>query len=357
MHLKTRVTLGVATVGAAIATALVPATSAFAAPALALDWPGKAAGYNVQDGMTVTASGTGFAPNTQVFVSECSTNDSNPANCDQTPADGGVNAGMTDANGAFSVGVVARIETLGSASCKAGAACYFGATTNPSAPDATNSALQTFNFDRLQVAPRTNLKNGQNVQVSGGGFNPNTTVYVSECTSADPSKATQACDFNSIKTFTTDANGDFPPGPYPVHTGQVGSDGSKCNPGGGCIIAATDNVVNPATGNIGGAQVQFAALKVTKTSLAGPTHVAKNTKFALKAKVTSGTAVVAGIKVTLYKVTSSGLNKLAAKSTNSSGVAKFGGLTQKRTTKYEAKTSANSTYAGSTSKVHKVATP
>jgi len=363
MHLKTRVILGVATVGAAIGATLVPATSAFAAPALTVSWATQSQGFFLQDRDVATVTGSGFPASVQVFVVECSTGDSNPANCDQTPSDGGVAIGTTDANGAFSVPLTVRTETIGSATCGAGSACFVGATTNPTAPDATNSAIGNIKFDNLQVAERTGLKNGQAVHVVGGGFKPSAQngVGVSECTSADQSQAFQKCAITKASFFTTDANGGFT-GTFTVFTGQVGSDGSKCVPGGSCIIAASDNPVNPTApdAHIGGALVKLAKLTATKTVASAPKHVAKGAKYAVKGKVTAAGKALSGVKVTLYKVTSSGLTKIGKpKTTSSTGGVKFGGLTQKKTTKYELKTASSQTKytAASVSNVVKVATP
>lgn len=360
MLLKTRVTLGVVTVGAAIGAALVPATSAFAAPGVTVTWANQSDGLNLQDGQTATVTGSGFPASTQVFVSECSTNVGNVADCDQTPGDGGVTVAQTDATGAFTAPLVVRTETLGSATCGAGSTCYVGATTNPTAPDATNTGIGTMKFDNLQMTPRTGIKNKTLIHLVGAGYNPNATVYVSECTSAVPADALQNCDINSVDTFTTDANGGFTGDYTKVHIDpQVASGPFPCTPGKTCIVAGSDSIANPGAGHIGGAVVTFAALtKTVTTAKSTKASVAKNVKFAVKGKVTAAGNGVSGLKVTLYKVKSSGLTKIASKTTGSTGSYKFAGLTQKKTTKYETKTAASSAKytAASHSKVVKVTT-
>jgi len=199
------------------------------------------------------------------------------------------------------------------------------------------------------------------VNLSGAGYNASATVYVSECTSTDPQQALQKCDFSTIETYTTDANGKFTGVYHKLHTGEVGSDGSKCSPGGGCIIAGTDNAVNPGAGHIGGAKVLFAALKPTVTTAKSTkSSVDKGENFAVKGQVTAAGKGVNGLKVTLYKVTSSGLSKIASKTTatlkGKVGAFKFKGLTQKRTSRYQVKSAANAVYAASKSKVVKVTT-
>lgn len=358
MHLKTRVTLGVVTIGAAVGAALVPTTSAFAAPGVTVTWGTQSLGLGLQDGDTATVTGTGFPASTQVFVSECSTNTGTAADCDQTPADGGVTAAQTDANGAFTASLVVRTETLGSAACGAASTCYAAATTNPTAPDATNTALASMKFDNLQVSPRSNLKAGQPLNLSGAGYNPSATVYVSECTSTDPTTALQKCDFNSVETYTTDANGKFTGVYHKAHTGVVGSDGSTCNPGGKCIIAGSDSIANPGNGHIGGAQVTFAQLKaLSVTAKASKSHVAKGAKFAIKGKATSGSTGVKGLSVVLDKIKSGSPVKVASGKTGTGGAYAFTGLKQKKTTKYVVVITSQKGYKSATSKTVKVSTP
>jgi hypothetical protein len=294
-----------------------------------------------------------------IYVSECSTLTGGAADCDADPSDGGVAVGQTDANGGFSVtNFVARTETLGSKTCGAGSGCFLVATTNPTAPDpTTNTASANLAFDRLQITPRSNLKNGENVTLVGGGFSPNGTVYVSECTSADPSKATQACDFNHIKTVPTDANGAFAATTFAVHTGTVGSDGSTCNAGGSCIVAGTDNVLNPANGHLGGSTVQFASVKALSVAAhASVKHIAKGKTFKVVGKATSGGAGVAGLNAVLDKVVNGSLQKVAGAKTVSGGAVTFL-ITQKKATTYKVVIASQQGYGAANSKTFKVATP
>jgi hypothetical protein len=365
MHLKSRVILGAATAATAIAAALIPATmAAAAAPAVTATWDGQAGGFGVQDGSIVAVAGTGFPASVTVYVSECSTLTGGAADCDADPSNGGVAISQTDASGAFSIPAtasapfIARDETLGSKTCGAGSGCFVVATTNPQAPDpTTNTASAALTFDRLQIAPRTALKNGQLVNITGGGFSPNGTVYISECTSADPSKATQACDFNHIKTVPTDANGAFATTTFQVHTGVVGSDGSKCNPGGSCIVAGTDNVLNPANGHLGGSTVMFAQVKpLSVAAHASVKHIAKGKTFKVIGKATSAGAGVAGLNAVLDKVVNGSLQKVAGAKTVSGGAVTFK-ITQKKTTTYKVVVAAQKGYAAAASKTFKVATP
>ena len=367
MSRNSRIAVGVIATAAAVGAALVPATQAFAAaPSITVTVNEPDPSLLAQDGDTVTVSGTGFPASTTVYVSECSTSTGTASNCDQTPADGGVTAGSTDASGAFTISnLVVRTETLGSASCGAGDTCYVGATTDPTAPNpATNTAIGSFKFDRLQMTPRTGLTNGQSVSLTGGNFAANSQVYVSECTSLDPAQAQQKCDFNSVKVFPTDDKGAFT-GAYPVHTGVVGADGSTCNPGATCVLAATDNILDPANGNIGGGLITFA--NITPTSLsakATKSSVAAGKGFAIKGALKAAGAGLNGATVKLFKVTSSGAKSVASKTTATSksgtkGFFKFA-VKQKKTTKYQVRfgggTIAGTLYGASKSKVLKVTT-
>ena len=356
MHLKTRVTLGAVTVVAAMGAALVPATTALAATPTLTVTMNEPTGLNEQSGDTVTAVGTGYTAGATIALVQCSSVVPDGSGCDQTPANARIVT--ADANGGFTVAdLVVTTGPKGNGTCGAGTQCF---VAGANIANQTEAAADDFTFDRLQVSPRTNLKNGQVVNLVGGGFKPSAAAYVSECTSADPAQAANKCDLQNFATFPTDANGAFT-GTYTVHTGRIGSDGSECKPAASCIVAASDNIANPTTGNLGASVIKFAALKPTATTAKSTkASVAKGEKFAVKGRVTAAGKGVNGLKVTLYKVTKSGLSKLASKTTatlkGKTGSFKFKGLTQKRTSRYEVKSAANSTYAGSASKLVKVTT-
>lgn len=357
MHLKSRVTLGVVTVGAAIGAALVPATTAFAAPAMQATWATQSAGFGLQNGDNVSVTGSGFKASSTAYLVECS-GTTGQANCDLATA----TPTPTDASGNFSVAAFpVHTGTVGDGTCNANATCFIAASTDPSGQDLSQAGVAQIQFDRLQVSPRANLKNGAVLNLSGAGYAASGNVYVSECNSPDKPTALQHCDAGIVQVFPTDASGAFTGTytvSYPIHPSDPGP--FACTAGKTCIVAGTDNLANPATGNIGGAIVSFAALTKTTTSAHGPASVAKGANFAIKGRVTAASKGVNGLKVTLFKVTSSGLTKLASKTTatlkGKPGSFKFKGLTQKRTTKYKVKSAANSTYAASASNVVKVTT-
>ena len=182
------------------------------------------------------------------------------------------------------------------------------------------------------MSPRTGLKNATSLNLLALGYNPNATVYVSECTSAVPADALQNCDINSVETYTTDANGAFTGVYRKVHVNpQVAAGPFACAPTKTCIVAGSDSIANPGAGHIGGALVTFAALTKTATSAKAPSSANKGAKFAVKGKVTAAGNGVSGLKVTLFKVTKSGLAKIGTKTTGSTGGYKFAGLKQKKT--------------------------
>lgn len=356
MHLKTRAILGVATVGAAIGAALVPATNAVAATPTLTVTMNEPTGLNQQSGDTVTAVGSGYTPGATIALVQCSSVKLDGSGCDQQPADARITA--ADSNGAFTVNdlvVTTGVKGTDGVSCNAGSTCF---VAGANVANTAEAAADDFVFDNLQVTPRTGIKNGTVLHLVGANYGPGKTIYVSECNSTDKATALQHCDSGgAVKTFTAGQDGTFTADyavTIPIHASSAGT--YSCVAGGSCVVAATDSLANPGSGNIGGALVNFAALAKTVTKATGPSSVAKGAKFAIKSTVTAAGKGVAGLKVTLYKVKSSGLTKIASGKTGSTGKHKFGGLKQKKTTKYKVKTTANSSYAASVSKVLKVKT-
>ena len=356
MHLKSRAILGAATVATAIGAALVPATSAVAAgPTLTATSP-EPSGYGLQSGDSVAVSGTGFKASSPVFVVEC--NDvKSQSNCDIA----NYKATQTDASGNFSLPFPVHTGTVGDGTCGPNSTCYVVASTDQTGQDLSQTGAAQIVFDHLQVAPRTNLHNGDKVTLSGAGFKPSTTVYVSECTGADPTKATQDCQTSApvLQTYPTDANGAFGPVSFTVATGHLNADGSKCDAGKSCIIAASDNILNPGdpTAHIGGAIVQFAAIKpLSVAAHASVRHIAKGKTFKVIGKATSSGAGVVGLNAVLDKVVNGSLQKVAAAKTVSGGAVVFK-ITQRKTTNYKVVIAAQKGYAAASSKTFKVATP
>src|SRR4051812_42578702 len=123
MHLKTRVTLGIAATAAVVGASVVTATSAFAATPTLTVTMNEPPGLNEQSGDTVTAVGSGYSPSTTIALVQCSSIVADGSGCDQTPA----NARLvtSDANGGFTVSdLVVRTGTKGSGTCGAGDTCF-----------------------------------------------------------------------------------------------------------------------------------------------------------------------------------------------------------------------------------------
>lgn len=357
MHLKSRAILGAATVATAIGAALVPATNAFAAPTMTATWATQSAGFGLQNGDTASVSGSGFKPSSTVYLVECS-GTTGQSNCDLSTL---VQA-QSDASGNLAATpIVVHTGTVGDGSCNANSVCYVAGTTDPTGADLTQATAAPIQFDRLQMSPRTNLKNGSVVNLSGAGYKPSSTVYVSECNSADKPSALQHCDAGIVTTFPADANGAFT-GTYKVTVPPHPSDPGPfpCVAGKSCIIAGTDNLGNPASGNIGGAVVGFAAAPTVKplsvSAKASASHAGKGKTFKVTGKATSNGTGVAGLNAVLDKVVNGSLQKVASGKTVSGGGFTFK-ISQQKTTTYEVVVAAQKGYAKAHSKTFKVATP
>src|SRR3954470_6538866 len=216
MLLKTRVSLGVVTVGAAFGAALVPATTAMAAtPTLTVtvNTDPNATNLNAQSGGTVTAVGSGYTPGATIALVLCSSVVPDGSGCDQTPANARIIP--ADASGGFTVNdLVVTTGAKGNGTCGAGSTCF---VAGANIATQTEAAADDFLFDNLQVTPRTGIKNATALNLVGAKYTPGATVYVSECTSAVPADALQKCDINSVETYTADANGGFTGVYHKVH--------------------------------------------------------------------------------------------------------------------------------------------
>jgi hypothetical protein len=359
MHLKSRVILGVATAGAAIGAVLVPASSAMAATPTLTVTQNAPTGLNEQSGDTVTVVGSGYTPSATIALVLCSSVKPDGTGCDQSPAD--ARLVPADANGGFTVNdlvVTTGVKGTDGVSCGAGSQCF---VAGANIAQQTEVAADDFLFDNLQISPRTNLKNGSVVNLVGANYKPSTPVYVSECNSTDKATALQHCDTNAVQTFTSDANGKIS-GQYTVRTPIQASEAGpfSCAAGKQCVIAGTDNIASPGTGNIGGAVVTFApaaALKPLSVSAhSSKKHVAKGKAFKISGKAISKSAGVKGLKVVLDKIKGGAPSKVASGKTGTGGAYSFK-LSQKKTTKYVVVIAKQKGYKAAVSKTVKVSTP
>lgn len=352
MHLKTRLTLGVATAAVVTGSVLVPVASALAATPTLTVAPRSDSLYNSQ---TVQVSGSGFSPNQQVALAECNyaraqqlgLDDPNTlfAACDTNHAV--LNAGTADAQG--NLAPVDFTVYTGQTGTDAQSICDF--STNGQCVIAAGDpntltliAAAPIAFSQVTADPNSNLTSGQVVQVTGAGLPASATVAVLQC-NASIGDAT-GCNTAGAQVKQTDADGALPTTAVTVHTGQQGSNASSvcdASNNGACVIAVAD----PQTGaTYGYAPITFAAThSATAVSIASSkAKVGKGDKFAIKGRDTAGSAGVNGVTVTLYQRPGKHgkWSKVDTDTTASKhgkpGFYKFGGLTEKRTKYYRVKT-------------------
>jgi hypothetical protein len=161
----------------------------------------------------VTISGTGFSANIQLGSAECRPGALAEADCDL----GTVVYAQTDQHGAFTlVRYVRRLITVAGKKVDCGAAvgCIIGAA---SVANLKQDGGQKIFFNpkippkvaTIAVSPNTKLVDHQLVTVSGTGYAPSTTVYVSQCLAHPPAGAGQVCDYSTQRYVTVDSHGAF----------------------------------------------------------------------------------------------------------------------------------------------------
>lgn len=141
MHLRTRLTIGLATAAAATGAALVPATMASAAVVPNAQLSIDSGNAPVSNGQTIFLSGSGYNAGAPVYLAECADiTAGDPNSCDglsvNTDKIAIVNA---DANGAFThQAFTVHTGTTGNGTCDStSTTCGIAATDNPFDP--TNS--------------------------------------------------------------------------------------------------------------------------------------------------------------------------------------------------------------------------
>jgi hypothetical protein len=198
----------------------------------------------------------------------------------------------------------------------------------------------------ISVTPNTNVTNGEKLTVSGYGFAPAMTAYVTEC--ANPPGAT-TCDGASNVQVQTDANGLLNGAQVTAVTGTWGS--KSCAAGGICLITATTDITGEAPDASAAAAFTFAKAQPTtkaKTSVFISGSVSHH-KVKVSGAIESKNAGVSGLAVTLYdraKGTKKWHKVKSAKS-GKNGVFHFTGLTH-HTHKEQYKASHASQKVGTT---------
>ena len=172
----------------------------------------------------VTVAGKGFSPNVQVATVECRPGAVGQPDCDL----GTLVYRRTDAKGAFSFQrYVRRIIAVGgkSVDCAAPAGCILGAGNIGNLKQAGGRVIY---FDpkvpakvsKLTVSPRTGLVDHQLVTVSGSGFLPSSTVYVSQCLAAQ-SPTSGPCDYATQRYVKVNAKGEFTASKFVLERRQI----------------------------------------------------------------------------------------------------------------------------------------
>jgi LPXTG-motif cell wall-anchored protein len=242
--------------GAAFLLVGLTAGPAHAAPAATVS---PATG--LRDLQTVQVSGTGFAPNATVPVSQC------------VLGPGGTVAGIcygatrvtvtADATGAFTTPFVVRrviVEAGPSQDCAASpgiCGVSVGSTAVVASPPLEFDAAVPPNGPALQVDPASGLVDGTTVHVTASGFTPNQQVKVAQCRAGGFGFA--GCDLATQVMATPDANGAFTLD-FVVHAAIVasGTDGGPvdCTLAPGCAVVAANDV---AASEFANATLTFAA--------------------------------------------------------------------------------------------------
>ena len=124
---------------------------------------------------------------------------------------------QADTNGAFTLGrYVRRLIAVGSTTidCGAPAGCILGAGNVANLSEANGQTI-FFNpnippkVPAITVTPNTNLVDHQLVTVSGTGYAPESSVYISQCFAHPAAGTYQVCDYSTSRYETVDANGAF----------------------------------------------------------------------------------------------------------------------------------------------------
>jgi hypothetical protein len=327
----------------------VAAAAAIALPATAAHATGPTIDVTpstlLQNGQTVSVSGSGFTPSSTFYISECGGVDNPAAQCDTSH----IVTGQTDPDGLIpATDYVVHTGAIGSAgdtcpssTAAGGNGCFIAATT--SLTDATQGTAKPINFAPVVgVVPATNVKNNATVKVSGYGF-PDTkaTVYVVECGGTG---GQADCDIGTLKTGKTNAAGEFSNVALTVHTGTVGD--KTCNPGGPCFAAAATSA-SPTAAQEGAGVFTFAAsTKPIATSTSAKYH---KQHHKITGKVTAGgKGVAGGFEVDIQKKKHGNWKTVAEKTTFTGGTFK---AKVHKSGRYRAATPKQGNYLASHSKV------
>jgi hypothetical protein len=175
------------------------------------------------NGQIVAVTGYSFTPGDSVYVIECLTTATSSAGCNTagaTPVT--VNTDGTLPSTLFKVATF----TVGTGTCgtsTADAKCQI-TVANATGGDAGTAPITFASVTvakSLVVKPKTGLKNGELVRVSGVGFTANDHVYIVECLAGATSQA--KCDLKTLKAVTISATGALRATNFKVVAGKIGT--------------------------------------------------------------------------------------------------------------------------------------
>lgn len=173
----------------------------------------------------VTVTGSGFSVNVQIGTVECRPGATGEADCDL----GTLVYVQSDQHGKFSLSrYVRRLISVGGKTIDCGAAkgCIVGAG-NVSNLQQANGQTIFFNpkippkVPAITATPNTKLADHQLITVSGKGYAPSTTVYLSQCITHPGSRAAQFCDYATQRYLSVDMNGTFSATNFALERRQV----------------------------------------------------------------------------------------------------------------------------------------
>ena len=177
----------------------------------------------------MTVTGSGFSANVQIGTVECRPGATGEADCDL----GTLVYVQSDQHGAFTLSrYVRRLISVGGRTIDCGAVkgCIVGAG-NVSNLKQANGQTIFFNpkippkVATITVSPNTKLADHQLVTVTGKGFAPSTSVYLSQCITHPVSGvgpiAGQFCDYSTQRSASVETDGTFTATNFALERHQV----------------------------------------------------------------------------------------------------------------------------------------
>ncbi|QWF23295.1 LPXTG cell wall anchor domain-containing protein [Nocardioides sp. LMS-CY] len=178
-------------------------------------------------GESITANGTGFQPNINLFLALCDTAVPAGGACDMT----NFKQVTTNGSGAFSQAI--KVGSFTGTDCLV-KACGLQTSKVGAGADASQTATLPLSFVNTPPAPTATLSaskttgismSGEDLQVNGSGFKPNVSLFLALCNTKVP--AGGACDMANFKQVKTDGSGAFPKTSIKVVGSFTGGNGSK----------------------------------------------------------------------------------------------------------------------------------